>query len=110
MKDGILHARDARAQQRIVKAAAQLAEVIGVHPAALERLRDERGGPLVQAMLQREAIADLLESTLERVSSLTAAGQASLTAEDVLDKVAQAGLPKASLTKIREVLTSGSAD
>lgn len=109
MKDGILHARDERAQQRIVKAAAALAELIGVHPAALEQLRNERGGPLVQAMLQREAIADLLESAVERVSALQAAGQASLTAEDVLDRVAQAGLPKASLSKIREALI-GSAE
>lgn len=109
MKDGILHARDERAQQRIVKAAAALAELIGVHPAALEQLRNERGGPLVQAMLQREAIADLLESAVERVSALQAAGQANLTAEDVLDRVAQAGLPKASLSKIREALI-GSAE
>lgn len=109
MKEGILHARDGRAQQRILAAAAQLAGLIGVANTPLERLRNERGGPLVQAMLQREAIADLLESAVERVSALQAAGQASLTAEDVLDRVAQAGLPKASLGKIREALL-GSAE
>lgn len=57
-------ARDHKAQARIVMAAETLAERFGLDMSLVEGLRVQRGDPATRAMLQREAVADLLESVV----------------------------------------------
>ena len=61
MRKAILAARDMRAHERIVKAAAELAEIKGLDAPKLGvQARDKA----VRAMRQREAVADFLEALL----------------------------------------------
>lgn len=62
MKLTQLAARDQAATNRLVAAAETLAELQGLDPAVLERVKTQRGEPPVRMMLQREAVADLAEA------------------------------------------------
>lgn len=62
MKLTQLAARDQEATNRLVAAAEKLAELQGLDPAVLERVKTQRGEPPVRMMLQREAVADLAEA------------------------------------------------
>lgn len=57
-------ARDHKAQARIVTAAERLAERFGLDMTMVNDLRVQRGDPATRAMLQREAVAVLLESVV----------------------------------------------
>lgn len=92
MKAGILFERDGRAQQRILRAATELADRLGVAPTVLEQLKTQRGDPAVRAMQQREAIADLLEALVERSEHLVAA-------ESEADSQTETKAPKSTVSR-----------
>ena len=68
MDIGIRAGRDQLAQERIVKAAATLADRYGMPALVLPRARDTA----VEAMLQREVIAGLLEALLDVTQAVPA--------------------------------------
>jgi hypothetical protein len=70
MRVTIRAARDQSAQTRILAAATTLAERFGLSPELLQNIQVQRGDPAVRAMLERESIADLLE-TLVDVTEIT---------------------------------------
>jgi hypothetical protein len=70
MRVTIRAARDQGAQIRILAAASTLAERFGLSQELLQNIQVQRGDPAVRAMLEREAIADLLE-TLVDVTEIT---------------------------------------
>lgn len=70
MRTTIRAARDHSAQSRILAAATTLAERFGLSSELLQNIQVQRGDPAVRAMLEREAIADLLD-TLVDVTEIT---------------------------------------
>ncbi len=65
MRVTIRAARDQSAQTRILAAATTLARRFGLSPELLQNIQVQRGDPAVRAMLEREAIADLLETLVD---------------------------------------------
>lgn len=111
MKAGILFQRDGIAQQRILAAAAGLAERLGMPPRLMENLQVQRGDPATRAMQEREAVADLLEAVVERVEAIQGESLPPAVEVDwdaVLEKISQAGLNRAAMVKIREALVGSS--
>jgi hypothetical protein len=82
MDVGIRAGRDQRAQERIVKAAATLTELLGLPELVLPTTRDKA----VEGMLQREVVAGMLETLAAWAESATA----SKRAKDAADAVREA--------------------
>lgn len=77
MHPRILAARSADAHQRIRVAAAQIAADLGVEPLATVAAKD----PAIRVLLERAAIADLLERIADALISPTIERQAGVEAE-----------------------------
>jgi dsRNA-specific ribonuclease len=71
MKQGVLAGRDMAATRRMVAAAEALARHFGLDAEVLERVQTQKGEPQLRQMLQREAVADLLEAIADIVCTPT---------------------------------------
>lgn len=69
MKLTQLAGRDMTATNRMVAAAEILAERFGLD-AEMDRVRTQKGDPAVRQMLQREAVADLLEQLVKQTEPM----------------------------------------
>lgn len=79
MDKGTLGARNEVATKRMVEAASRLGDLFGIEPGYVAALTVSDKDPLVRAMKQREAVADLLEELVKRgevIQSLAASVEA----------------------------------
>jgi len=75
MKLSALAARDDAATKRIVAATEALVAHFGLDEAVLANVRTQRGTPPVRAMMQREAVAELLDAMVEKVTDEPESGE-----------------------------------